>query len=137
MLEENLPYALTQVIHNFGALTVVGCALVGLKTAPDQLSLKHSMAWFILIAWGAQAVSGLIFGGISLVLYGETPDLHSTAYVALIVKMVCAASGFILALMYVRSAKNWDEKKRHRAFHALTGFGVIALTAAAFLRWFS
>lgn len=137
MLAENLPYALTQVIHNFGAMTVVGCALVGLKTQADQLKLKHSMAWFILIAWGAQATSGIIFGSISLVLYGETPDLHSTAYVALIIKMLCAASGFILALMYVRNAKNWNDNKRHRAFRALTGLGVIALTAAAFLRWFS
>ena len=98
---ENISYALTQVIHNFGALAVVGGALVALKAKPDQLQLKKRMAWLVLIAWGAQGASGLIFGGISLLFYGETPDLHAVAQGALGLKMLCAASGFTLAALYL------------------------------------
>jgi uncharacterized membrane protein YbhN (UPF0104 family) len=134
---ENLYYALNQVIHNFGALTVVGGALFALRANPDQQDLKHKLAWLVLIAWGAQGVSGLVFGGISLYFYGETPDLHSVAMLALTVKMLCAGCGFLLALVYLLKAKQWRETRRQRAWLALTGLGVIALTAAAFLRWFS
>jgi len=134
---ENISYALTQVVHNFGALAVVGGALVALKSKPDQLQLKKSMAWLVLFAWGAQGASGLIFGGISLLFYGETPDLHAVAAAALGLKMLCAASGFLIALIYVRGAQQWTEKGRHRAWHALAGLGGTALAGAAFLRWFS
>lgn len=134
---ENLFYALNQVVHNFGALAVVGGAFFALKVNPEQRDVKRKLAWLVLIAWAAQGISGLIFGGISLIYYGETPDLHSVALFALAVKMVCAASGFSLALYYILKAKNWTENGRRLAWYALTGFGGIALTAAAFLRWFS
>ena len=134
---ENISYALTQVVHNFGALAVVGGALVGLKANSDQLKLKHTMAWVVFIGWAAQGSSGLLFGGISLLFYGETPDLHSTAMYALILKGICAASGVILALSYIRSQKNWSEKGRQGVWRFLTGLGITALSAAAFLRWFS
>lgn len=134
---ENLSYALTQVIHNFGAAAVVGGAFFALKARPEQLQLKHCMAWLVLIAWGTQAASGLIFGSISFFFYGEFPDLHQTAFIALLIKIACAAGGFILAALYVRGAKQWSETGRQRAWHALTGLGATALTAAAFLRWFS
>lgn len=134
---ENISYALTQVIHNFGALAVVGGALTGLWAKPDQEKLRHTMAWLVLLAWGTQGASGLIFGGISLVFYGETPDLHSVAMGALVLKMVCAASGVFVAAIYVKNAKHWGEKACRRAWHSLAGLGATALTAAAFLRWFS
>jgi len=134
---ENLAYALTQVVHNFGALAVVGGALVALKVNPDQQKLRNTMAWIVLVGWAAQGVSGLLFGGISFLFYGETPDLHSTAMYALVLKAVCAVSGIILALFYLRSAKDWGENSRQSIWRLLTGLGVTALTAAAFLRWFS
>lgn len=134
---ENLSYALTQVIHNFGAVAVVGGAFFALKARPDQLQLKNHMAWLVLIAWGAQGASGVVFGGVSFYFYGEFPDLHAVAIGALATKMVCAAAGFVLAVLYLRGATHWSEKGRHRAWHALIGLGVTALTAAAFLRWFS
>jgi len=134
---ENLTYALTQVIHNFGAVAIVGCAIVGLKSSADNLDLKKTMAWILVLAWGAQGLSGIIFGGISLFFYGETPDLHSTAYVALIIKMACAAIGFSLAFLYLRNAQNWSEAGRKKVWHALAGLGTTALIGAAFLRWFS
>ena len=134
---ENLSYALTQVIHNFGAVAVVGGAFFALKAKPDQLQLKKCMAWLVLIAWGAQGTSGVIFGGVSFYFYGEFPDLHAAAIGALVIKVLCAITGFALAALYVRGAAQWSEKGRHRSWHALTGLGATALTAAAFLRWFS
>jgi len=40
-------------------------------------------------------------------------------------------------LFYIKSAKTWNNKRRHIALCVLTGLGATALTAAAFLRWFS
>ncbi len=134
---ENLSYAVTQVIHNFGAVAVVGGAFFALKAKPDQLQLQNCMAWLVLIAWGAQGGSGVIFGAISFYFYDEFPDLHAVAISALVIKVVCAAIGFVLAALYLRSAAKWSEKGRHRAWHVLTGLGATALTSAAFLRWFS
>lgn len=134
---ENLSYALTQSIHNFGAAAVVGGAFFALKSKPDQIQLRNRMAWLVLIAWGAQVASGVIFGGVSFYFYGEFPDLHAVAVGALVIKVFCAVSGFALAALYLRGAQQWGEKGRHRTWHALTGLGATALTAAAFLRWFS
>lgn len=134
---ENLSYALTQVVHNFGALAVVGGALVALKANTDKQKLKHSMAWLVLIGWTAQGISGLLFGGISFLFYGETPDLHSTAMYALTLKVACAVSGIVFAALYIRGANDWGEKSHQNTWRLLTGLGVTALTAAAFLRWFS
>ncbi len=134
---ENLSYALTQTIHNFGAAAVVGGAFFALKSKPDQLQLRNRMAWLVLIAWGAQIASGVIFGGVSFYFYGEFPDLHAVAVGALVIKVFCAVSGLALAILYLRGAQQWSEKGRHRTWHALTGLGATALTAAAFLRWFS
>ena len=134
---ENLYYALTQLIHNFGAVAIVGGAFAAYKLQADRLDLKRKLAWVVLIGWGAQGLSGLLFGAISLYFYGETPDLHSTAEVAFTIKLVCAVSAIVLAVMYLKSAKDWSEKGRHRVWLALTILGATALTAAAFLRWFS
>ena len=103
----------------------------------DNLALKQKLAWLVFVGWIAQACSGLTFGAISVYYYGETPDLHSTAQVAFIIKLICAVSAGSLALFYIKRAKSWTGKGRCRAWCALTAFGVIALTAAAFLRWFS
>lgn len=134
---ENLYYALTQLVHNFGALAVVAGALVGLKLHTDRSGLKKKLAWLVLIGWGAQALSGLIFGAISLHYYGETPDLHSIAKVAFVIKLICATAGGSLALLYIQRGDSWGDKARHRVWHSLAGLGATALTAAAFLRWFS
>jgi len=134
---ENLFYALTQLVHNFGAVAVVGGALVALKVQVDNLDLKRKLTGLVLIGWGAQAFSGLMFGAVSFYFYGETPDLHLTAQIAFAIKLACAASGISLALFYIKSAKTWNNKRRHIALYGLTGLGATALTAAAFLRWFS
>lgn len=137
MQVENLYYAITQFAHNFGALAVVGAAVAGLKSPEGALSLKRKLAWLVLLGWGIQVGSGLIFGAITLYFYGEMPDLHATALVALAIKVTCAIFGVALALLYLTRATSLSEHRRYHLWLSLTIFGATALTAAAFLRWFS
>lgn len=133
---ENLAYALTQVVHNFGAAAVLGGAIFALWPAP-RLEYGRTFAWLILGAWGAQIISGSVFGVISLYYYGETPDLSRIAMTALGVKIAAAITGFLLAAFYLARGKQWDSMGVKRSFQSLAALGAIALTAAAFLRWFS
>ena len=136
MWSENLAYALTQVVHNFGAVGVLGGAAFILWPAP-RLEYARKTAWLILIAWGAQIASGGIFGAISFYYYGETPDLSAIALTALAIKVTAAMTGFLLAALYLVRGREWSHVGVKRAFQSLAALGVIALTAAAFLRWFS
>lgn len=136
MGSENLAYALTQVIHNFGAAAVLGGAVFILWPAP-RLEYSRSFAWLILLAWGAQIASGALFGAISLYYYGETPDLSAVALTALAIKMLAATAGFLLTALYLVRGREWGRAGVKRTFQMLVALGVTALTAAAFLRWFS
>jgi hypothetical protein len=133
---ENLAYALTQVVHNFGAAAVLGGAVFALWPA-SGLENGRSFAWLILVAWGAQIASGGLFGLTSLYYYGETPDLSRIAMAALTVKVAAAVAGFLLAAFYLLRGRKWDRVRVKRTFQGLVALGAIALTAAAFLRWFS
>lgn len=136
MGSENLAYALTQVVHNFGAAAVLGGAIFVLWPALHFKDARK-FAWLILGAWGAQIISGGVFGVISLYYYGEMPDLSSIAMTALVVKIAAAITGFSLAAFYLARGKQWDSMGVKRSFQSLAALGAIALTAAAFLRWFS
>ncbi|MHB0918461.1 MAG: hypothetical protein ACYC1G_11855, partial [Thiobacillus sp.] len=96
MWSENLAYALTQVVHNFGAAAVLGGAVFVLWPA-SRLQDGRTFAWLILVAWGAQIISGGLFGLTSLYYYGETPDLSRIAMTALGAKVAAALTGFLLA----------------------------------------
>lgn len=137
MNPENLAYTLVQVIHNFGAAAVVGGAVFSFWPARQNAAIQRHLAWLVLIAWGAQAVSGSLFGAVSFHYYGQFPDIHGIAVAALGIKIAAAAIGFILTAVYLHSTANRDDTARSRAWHTLAVLGVIALTAAAFLRWFS
>jgi hypothetical protein len=56
---------------------------------------------------------------------------------ALLVKMVCAVAGFVLAFVHGRNGSAWPEDQRLLAWRVSFAFGVLALGSAAFLRWFS
>jgi len=133
---ENLVYALTQVVHNFGAAAVLGGAVFALWPV-SRLQDGRKFAWLILCAWGAQIVSGGLFGLTSFYYYGETPDLSSIAITALVVKVAAAITGFLLAAVYLVRGKQWDIARVKHTFQGLAALGAVALTAAAFLRWFS
>lgn len=135
---QDLAYALTQVVHNFGAVSVTGGAAAAryLRFSEPQASQRR-LAWLVLVGWAAQGASGAGFGAISYANYGHFPDIHGIAIAALVLKMVCAAAGFSLAALYLARASGWSPASRQGAWSALFGFALTALTAAAFLRWFS
>lgn len=133
---QNLGYALTQVVHNFGASAVVGGAVASLWLAPRP-ELDRSIAWLVCLGWVAQIASGSAFGAISFYYYGKFPDIGGLAIAALAIKVACAVSGFSLASLYLLRGASWTAVLRRRTWLTLTGLSVTALTAAAFLRWFS
>ncbi|OGS99942.1 MAG: hypothetical protein A2Y51_04270 [Gallionellales bacterium RIFCSPLOWO2_02_60_31] len=114
---QNLAYAATQIVHNFGAVAVVGGAAC------------------VLIGWATQAASGATFGAISFYHYGKFPDIHGIAVAALGVKMACAALGFTLAAWQLFAHPSAAASRQ--AWLVLCGLGALALSSAAVLRWFS
>lgn len=135
-MPENLAYALVQIAHNFGAAAVVGGTLFWLWPQP-QTDHARNFAWIILAGWSVQIASGILFGITSLHYYGETPDLSATAMTALVIKVCSAATGFLLGAWYLARGKDWDSLQTKRLFRIQAGLAVLALTAAALLRWFS
>lgn len=134
---QNLAYALTQVVHNFGAVAVVGGAIAGRRAFPAEPHARRRFAWLILIGWSIQAASGMSFGAISYAYYGQFPDIHGVAVAALYLKMLCASAGIVLSAAFLRSRRRWPERRQSAVWSAQMFLGIAALTAAAFLRWFS
>ena len=132
---QNLSYAVIQVVHNFGAVAVLGGAIGA--SLPGQAGLHKGLARIVLWGWAAQAASGGAFGAVSWFYYGRLPDIHGIAVAALLIKMACAASGFLLAAMYLYRGSAWSERAQQTTWRALAVLAATALSAAAFLRWFS
>jgi hypothetical protein len=135
---QNLGYALTQVAHNLGAVSVTGGAAAAClaKTAAAQ-GLQRQLARVVCAGWVVQGASGLSFGAISYAGYGQFPDIHGIAIAALMIKMVCAVAGFTAAALYLKREARWTAPVRGRVWTLQLTFALTALTAAAFLRWFS
>lgn len=133
---QNLAYALTQILHNFGAVAVTGGA-VAARWPMQSFDRRRALAWLVLAGWGTQAASGALFGAISHAAYGQFPDIHGIALAALFLKMGCAATGFGLAASVLAFGGGWSEPRRALAWSALVALAATALCAAAFLRWFS
>lgn len=130
---QNLAYAITQIFHNFGAVTVVGGAVFALVLR--EIEVQRSLAWMVLAGWLVQSVSGPTFGAISYYYYAQFPDLSGIAVAALVVKIVCTALGISLAAWQLLAQTS--EPSRRYAWLALCFLGVLALISAAMLRWFS
>lgn len=133
---QNLAYALTQVVHNFGAVAVVGGAVIG-RAQPSASRAQRRLAWLVLSGWLMQGASGMGFGAISYAYYGQFPDIHGIAIAALYLKMACAAAGVVLSVVLLRQHGGGTDQRRNALWLVLAVLGVTALTAAAFLRWFS
>lgn len=134
---QNLIYALIQVIHNFGAATVVATAASALWLVPGSVAAQHRIALFTAIAWAIQIASGVLFGITTYYFEHHLPDIHGIAVDALLVKICCAFAGFVLAVAYLRLNSGWTMSRQLFVWRALLTLGVIALCSAAFLRWFS
>ena len=130
---QNLAYAITQIVHNFGAVTVVGGAVFALVWR--DVEQQRRLAWMVLAGWLIQAVSGATFGAISYYYYAKFPDIFGIAIVALLVKVICAALGISLAGWLLLA--QLSESSRRYAWLVLCILGMLALSSAAVLRWFS
>ena len=126
---QNLAYAIDQSIHNLGAVSVTGGAILALLSG----AARRKLAWLVLSGWGVQGMTGALFGVLSYAFYGHLPDIAGIAVDALVIKMACAASGVFLAAFYLRQART--ESTNFWRIEAL--LAIAALTAASFLRWFS
>lgn len=132
---QNLSYAVIQVVHNFGAVAVVGSAVGALWLG--LAGMRRPLAWAMLVGWAAQAASGAAFGGVSWLYYRRFPDIHGIAMAALLIKIACAATGFMLAAAYLYRGAGWRERAQRVTWRTLAALAATALTAAAFLRWLS
>jgi hypothetical protein len=134
---EDLSYAVVQVVHNFGAVAVVGGAIFALYPATQTAATHRKLAWLVGFGWAAQAMSGMSFAAVSYHYYDKLPDIHSIAMAALLIKVLCAVSGLSVVILYLRYSTTLTIERRHLTWQLLAALGIIALTAAAFLRWFS
>lgn len=134
---QDLLYALTQVVHNFGAVAVTGGAILARWPVSQGPASQRPLTWLVLLGWALQAGSGATLGAISWAFYGKLPDLHGVAMVALFIKMACAASGIVLAALSLKYAAAWSTERQNAVWTGLIVLAVTALSAAAFLRWFS
>jgi hypothetical protein len=134
---QNFIYALIQVIHNIGAVTVVGTAASALWLVRGDAAVQHRLALLATVVWAVQAASGAFFGISTFYFEGHLPDIGGIAVDALLVKVICAVAGFILAVTYVKSHSGWAKDKQLLVWRVLLATGIVALCSAAFLRWFS
>lgn len=134
---ENLAYALTQVLHNFGAVAVLGGAAFALWAHALHAAREAQFVRLVGLGWALQIASGAGFSAVSLYHYGRFADLHAVAAAALAIKIGCAAAGVALVLFVHLRGGRWDEARRKRSWRALAALAATALFAAAFLRWFS
>jgi len=132
---QNLIYALIQVTHNFGAAAIVGIGVY--ETWLVRGSPERRLAWLLAIVWALQASSGALFGIVTYYYDGQLPDIHGVAVDALVIKIICAVLGFVLAVSYAKWGSGWSAQKCRLIWGASFALGAVALSAAAFLRWFS
>lgn len=137
MVPENLAYALTQVLHNFGAVAVVGSGAFALWTPALPSVREKRLARLVGLGWAVQIASGAGFGAVSYYYYGRLPEIHGVAVAALAIKVACATAGVALALLLQSGGERWPETRRRLSWRALAVLAATALAAAAFLRWFS
>lgn len=132
---QNLVYALIQIAHNFGAVVVVAGPLYFLTAG--QPTSERRMLWFALLGWTVQIVSGALFGLISLYFYGQFPDIHGTAVAALIIKIVSAITALVLIVASLYAHNVHTGQRTVIQWQVLAALAFIAISAAAFLRWYS
>ncbi len=134
---ENLVYALVQLVHNFGAVAVTAAPLAATRPAGASAAVRSALAKLVVVAWAVQVASGVSFGLTSLHYYGVLPDLGAIARTALVVKVLCAATGLALSALLLARGARWSARAHDRSWHALAALGATALAGAAVLRWFS
>ncbi len=100
-------------------------------------TVQHRLALLLAVAWAIQMASGALFGITTFIFEGHLPDIHGVAVDALIIKIICALSGFALAVFYARLNPRLSGDNILLVWRVSFVLGVVALGSAAFLRWFS
>ncbi len=108
----NLVYTIVQILHNFGAVAVVGSPAVAWWFARDNHAAQGRLAWLLVIGWAAQGASGAGFGMTSYFLKGQLPEISGVALIALLAKMVCVTCGFAMGILYLKTASRWSVATR-------------------------
>ena len=132
-----LLYACIQALHNLGAVAIVGGGAAALLLARRSPGMQRTLVWVITLGWVNQGVTGILFGAASYYYDGRLPDIHGIALTAMFLKMACAVLGIILGMVYLYFERGWSGAVQRWVLGSAFGLGVTALTAAAFLRWFS
>lgn len=131
---QNLAYSVVQVLHNFGAVAAVAGSFAAVIAPPEA---RRKPAWVAFAGWTTQAVSGPAFGLVSYYYYHRFPDIAGIAVAALAIKILCVVFGFLLVTVWLLPCPRCREKIGTAVWPASAGLAATALTAAAFLRWFS
>src|SRR5256884_6566551 len=131
----SLVYTGVQILHNFGAVAVVGSPAVAWWFARDNPAAQCRLAWLLVIGWAAQGASGAGFGMTSYFLKGQLPEISGVAVIALVAKIACATCGFAVGILYLKTASRWSVATRLKVWQGMLALAGADLTAAAFLRW--
>jgi len=132
---QNFSYSAIQVVHNFGAVATVGGSIIATQFR-DEVT-RRRLAHLVLFGWVTQAASGASFGIVTYYFYQHLPDISGIAIEALGIKMFCATLGILLLSTYLWQSEHWTIKVKDRAWVSSSLLAVVAISAAAFLRWFS
>src|SRR2546425_6322793 len=133
----NLVYTGVQILHNFGAVAVVGSPAMAWWFARDNLAAQGRLAWLLVIGWAAQGASGAGFGMTSYFLKGQLPEISGVAVIALVAKIACATCGFAVGVLYLNTASRWSVATRLKVWQGMLALaGKRPTTGALFRRVF-
>jgi len=132
---QNLSYSVIQVVHNFGAVAVVGGSLSALWL--DENATRRKLAFLTLVGWLTQAASGATFGMATYYYHHQLPDISGIATYALGIKMICATLGISMLATFILWGERWTEQRKRNMWITSSALAITALSSAAFLRWFS
>lgn len=131
----NLAYAVIQLIHNLGAIIIIAAPALVWHEKRNEPAMTRRFAAIAVLAWTAQIVSGVAFGMVSYYIKGQLPEIEGVALIALLIKIACALGGLLATAVILRTSAQ-GKNVNPNLWVALAVSGAIALSAAAFLRWY-